>query len=216
MKIAFLGDSITFGYGLEDKSKKYSTLVSNALGLEEENFGITGTLVAKTGMNKADGKDFLSRLHLIKDADIAVVFGGTNDYFWSDEKIFGDTHDEKYFADAIESICKFFNEERKGKINLLVTPYSHNGVGNYLGGESHNTSSRHDTTEINYNGHVLRDYVKTMTDISKKYGVPCLDLHKDIDFDWRVHTLDGCHPNDEGHALLADAVTKALKALMNA
>ena len=215
MKIAFLGDSITFGYGLEDKSKRYSTLVSNELGLEEENYGITGTLVAKAGMNKKDGKDFISRLELIKNADIAVVFGGTNDYFWSDEKICGDAHDEKYFADAIEIICRFFNEERKGKINLLVTPYSHNGVGNYLGGESHNASSRHDTTEKNYNGYVLLDYVKVMTDIAEKFGIPCLDLHKELEFDWRVHTMDGCHPNEEGHVVLADAVTKALKKLLN-
>ena len=29
MKIAFLGDSITFGYALADKTKRYSTLVKH-------------------------------------------------------------------------------------------------------------------------------------------------------------------------------------------
>ena len=215
MRAAFLGDSITLGYGLEDKSKRYSTLVCNTLGLEEENFGITGTLVAKAGMNKNDGRDFLSRLSLIKNADVAVVFGGTNDYFWSDERIYGETHNEKYFADAIEMICEFLTKERKGKINLLVTPYSHNGVGNYLGGERFDSKSRHDTTQINYNGHILLDYVKTMTDIAEKYGVCCLDLHKELEFDWREHTLDGCHPNEQGHIILAEAVAEALKKLLN-
>ena len=85
MKIAFLGDSITFGYALEDKSCRYATLVSKALGFEEENYGITGTLVAKAGLNREDGKDFVSRAELIDGADVAVIFGGTNDYFWSSE-----------------------------------------------------------------------------------------------------------------------------------
>ena len=47
MKLAFLGDSITLGYGLSDRSARFSTLVSRALNAEEVNLGITGTLVAR-------------------------------------------------------------------------------------------------------------------------------------------------------------------------
>ena len=77
--IGFLGDSITFGYALEDKSKRYATLLARSMGLEEVNHGITGTLVAKAGLNNDDDKDFVSRIHLVDDADVAVIFGGTND-----------------------------------------------------------------------------------------------------------------------------------------
>ena len=79
MTIAFLGDSITLGYALEDRSARYSTLVAAELGMDEENYGITGTLVAKAGLNESDGLDFVSRLHLIERADVAIIFGGTND-----------------------------------------------------------------------------------------------------------------------------------------
>ena len=218
MKIAFLGDSITLGYGLEDKSVRYSTLVSDKLGLEEENYGITGTLVAKAAYNKKGKKgedlDFVSRLELIREADVAVVFGGTNDYFWSDESMRGDVYDVKYFCDAIDTICRFLVNERKGKANLLVTPYAHNGIGNYLGGENASFSNRHDTDQKNYNGYVLRDYVKVIAETAEHYGVPCLDLHKDIGFDWRIHTMDGCHPNEDGHAVLAKIISKALIPLL--
>ena len=112
MTIAFLGDSITCGYALDDTNKKYSTLVSRELGLEELNYGITGTLVAKAGLNRANEKDYLSRAHLIDEADIAVVFGGTNDYFWSDEPI--DGCGKEYFAFAVKELVRRVKEKRSG------------------------------------------------------------------------------------------------------
>ncbi len=210
--IAFLGDSITYGYDLTDRSKRFSTLLSQKLGLNEENYGITGTLVAKAGLNHSDGKDFVSRMHLIHNADVAVIFGGTNDYFWSDKPIGGEDNDS-YFEHAFETICKHVSDVRAGKITLFVTPYSHNGIGNYHGGEKWNSSSRHDTSEVNFNGHTLYEYVATMEKVCRKYGLPCLNLHRDFSFDWRKHTTDGCHPNEEGHALLALTIEHKLKAL---
>jgi lysophospholipase L1-like esterase len=187
---------------------RYSTLVSNQLGMTEENYGITGTLVAKAGLNIADGKDFVSRAHLIDDADIAIVFGGTNDYFWSDKPIYGEG--DRYFESAVESLIARVKEKRQGKITLFVTPYSHNGVGNYEGGANWQASSTHDTTEKNYNGHTLVDYVNVIEALCEENGIYCLNLHKDFDFDWQKHTVDGCHPNAEGHKLIADAIVDKL------
>ncbi len=213
MKIAFLGDSITYGYALEDRSKKYSTLVCEKLGCEEENYGIAGTLMAKAGLNNEDGKDFCTRFHLIENADVAVIFGGTNDYFWSDKPIEGEG--EQYFAGAVASICESVKKMRAGKITLFVTPYPHNGIGNYFGGEHwRGASSRHDTNEKNYNGHCLSDYVKVLCDTCDTYSLPCLNLHSDFNFDWRIHTSDGCHPNEKGHQLLAEHIAKKLRELI--
>lgn len=69
MKISFLGDSITFGYGLENKENRYSSILCKSLGAEEANYGITGTLLARAGMNRNDGKSFLDRLNLVLDGD---------------------------------------------------------------------------------------------------------------------------------------------------
>ena len=211
--IAFLGDSITYGFGLSEQNLRYSTLTSQELGLEEENYGITGTLVAKAGLNISDGNDFVSRMGLIDSADVAVIFGGTNDYFWSDRGISGE-NDDSYFECAVRTMCKRVCEARKGKITLFVTPYAHNGIGNYLGGEAWNSSSRHDTSEVNFNGHTLSEYSYVIEKVCGEYGLPCLNLHRDFDFDWRVHTLDGCHPNEEGHRILSEAITEKLNVLI--
>ena len=214
MKIAFLGDSITCGYALPDVTKRYTTVLCKHLGLEEENYGITGTLVAKAGLNRVDGKDFVSRMPLIESVEIAVIFGGTNDYFWSDSPIYGEESDV-YFAHAVETICEYIRRVRAGKLTLVVTPYPHNGVGNFLGGETWRTSSRHDTDAVNFCGHTLLEYAAVMEETCLKYGIPCLNLHKNFNFDYRRHTLDGCHPNEEGHRLLAEAIENKLMTLMD-
>ena len=91
MKTGFLGDSITYGYGLDNRERdRYATLVCDALGCEQVNLGITGTLVARAGLSRSDGTSFLDRLPKLEGCDRAVVFGGTNDYFWSDGPLNGD------------------------------------------------------------------------------------------------------------------------------
>lgn len=210
--IAFLGDSITYGYGLNNLRDRYATLISKNLGYEEKNFGITGTLVAKARLNASDGKDFLSRLNFIDTADVAVIFGGTNDYFWSDKPIYG--NGDGYFSCAIESICKYIINNRTDKTTLVVTPYPHNGIGNYMGGKSWNDANRHDTSAVNFNGHTLSDYCDVIQSTCIKYGVNCLNLHSCFDFNYKTHTLDGCHPNIEGHKLLSEAILNELKRII--
>lgn len=210
--IAFLGDSITYGYGLDEPRARYSTLVAKRLGMEEQNYGITGTLIAKAGLNATDGKDFGSRLELVFSADVAVIFGGTNDYFWSDKPIFGE--DESYFAFAADRLCERVKIGRAGKPTLFVTPYPHNGIGNFSGGKSATDASRHDTTAVNFNGHVLADYCAALRASCKKADIDCLDLHDGFYFDHRLHTLDGCHPNAEGHKLLCDAIASKLEDIL--
>lgn len=213
MNIAFLGDSITFGYGLEHQQERYSTVICSRMNVMEENYGITGTLVARAGMNRTDGKSFLDRLSLIKSADIAVVFGGTNDYFWSDAPIGTCNDGEDFFAGAVDYMCRWLKKEREGKATLFVSPYSHHGIGNFFGGETYQTRSEHDTTELNYNGHVLLDYVSALVTICEKYGFPVLNLHECPEFDWKTMTMDGCHPNTEGHLWLADKIGSAINQL---
>lgn len=217
MKISFLGDSITYGYALENRADRYTTHVCAALGAEEANFGITGTLVAKAGLNNGDDKAFVDRLHLVMDGDVTVIFGGTNDYFWSD-KIIGDEEnvgDLTTFYGAVDFMLKKIKEERGDKPTLFVTPYSHNGIGNFFGGEHWQTdSSRHDTTEKNFCGYTLSDYSDTIVKLCNKYGVPVLDLHHTEGFDWRKHTSDGCHPNPEGHKWLAEKIAKKLRDIL--
>ena len=203
MKIAFLGDSITFGYALDNRRERYSTVLCSTLGAEEMNFGITGTLMARAGLSASDGTSFLVRWENLRGGDYAVVFGGTNDYFWSDRPIEGE--EERYFRCAVRILARNLLTLYPAERVLFLTPYSHHGIGNYQGGEAWNTSSEHDTTAVNYVGHSLGDYAKVIAEETVALNIPCLDLHS-IPFDWRKRTVDGCHPDTSGHRWIAERI----------
>ena len=83
-KIVFLGDSITQGVGVSDISKTYWKKFEENDGAFVKGFGISGTRIAKQQKeyNKEyDENSFITRVGIMdEDADIVVVFGGTNDY----------------------------------------------------------------------------------------------------------------------------------------
>ncbi len=215
-KIAFLGDSITLGYGLENREDRFSTVTSKMLGAIEENYGITGTLVARAGLNNSDDNAYIDRVHLVDNADYIVIFGGTNDYFWSDCKIAPEDvneTDEKYFTVAVDHIIEHCKEVNDASNILIVTPYPHHGIGNFLGGADFKDKSEHDTSELNYNGHHIGEYAEYLVKAATEAGVNILDLYTDSDFVWQELTSDGCHPNPKGHIWLAERVAAKLLSM---
>ena len=85
-KINFLGDSITEGVGVSAPDKKYVEVFARKFEPAlVRNYGISGTRFARqinpTVNNPRFDLDFCSRVcEMDEDADIVVVFGGTNDY----------------------------------------------------------------------------------------------------------------------------------------
>lgn len=218
-KIAFLGDSITLGYGLSDPSRRFSTVFCRAEGYEELNYGITGTLLARAGLSASDGTSFLDRYpQMDPEADAVVVFGGTNDYYWSDGGIEG--NDPSCFRFAAEQLCGGLRERYPGKRIVLLTPYKQRGHGNFAGAHDFRDADDHCSDARNFSGHTLGDYARVLREVRAARDIPVLDLygasgvdvaHSDEDF--RRYTLDGCHPNEAGHALLAEALRDFWKTL---
>ena len=90
-KINFLGDSITEGHGTSAKDKIYWSLIGKNEGATVRGYGIGGTRFAKQtkpSENPLFDLDFCTRaVEMDPDADIVVVFGGTNDYGHGDAPI---------------------------------------------------------------------------------------------------------------------------------
>ena len=85
-KINFLGDSITEGVGASAPDKVYHQVMLSKYGLAAaRNYGISGTRYARqinpTLNEPRFDLDFCQRYAgMDDDADIVVVFGGTNDF----------------------------------------------------------------------------------------------------------------------------------------
>lgn len=76
--VAFLGDDWTAGAGASKQAKRFTTLLSQQLGIDERNFGVAGAGYAKPS---PAGGTYASRIRSVVAAhpQVVVVSGGRND-----------------------------------------------------------------------------------------------------------------------------------------
>ncbi len=211
-KIAFLGDSITEGCGVSAIENTYWNVLARKTGAQCFGYGIGGTRIApqkNLGEGEVD-RYYGSRVDgMISDADIVVVFGGTNDFGHGDAP-FGsiDDTDERTFCGAMHALCvKLINRYPEAQL-VVMTPIHRDsedeGPYNELG------------LRLESN---LEGYVNAIMDIAAFYAIPVLDLYRVSGIQSRVPIIkeryipDGLHPNDAGHVKIAEKLEGFLKTL---
>lgn len=212
-KIAFLGDSITEGVGVSDPSYLYWNLIAQRTGARCYGYGISGTRIARQ-MSPSEEASFDlyfgSRVdEMIPDADVVVVFGGTNDFGHGDAP-FGTMTDrtEDSFCGAFHLLLQRLIR-RYPKAQLVVMTPLHRDSENQLG-----------VNEIGIRRErPLESYVDAILEICGYYGVPVLDLYRVSGMQPAVPVLkelympDGLHPNDEGQERIAEKLLGFLSTL---
>ncbi len=213
--IAFLGDSITEGHGVEDiANNRFDHVIERKCGLKAVyNYGIGGTRIAhQTCASEKPRYDlcFCGRAYdLNPEADIIVVFGGTNDYGHGDAH-FGTMEDQTpdTFCGAVDFLMRFLKESYEGKQIIFMTPARRQGDEN----KSANPIKPKDCRE-------LKAYVDVIVHKGAQYEIPVLNLYDklginpNIESDREKYTTDGLHFNDEGHQVVADCIMEFLSNL---
>lgn len=208
--VEFLGDSITEGVGASETSKRYTDVFGEITGAVVKNHGISGTRIAKKRVPSQDisfDQDFISRVdELDENADIVVVFGGTNDCGHGDAPMgTPDSFDPYTFYGACNVLFTKLYEKYCGKTIVVMTPLHRSGA--------------YSEYEKNEMGFVLYDYVKILREMTEKYSIPTLDLYKSSGIAPNVPKVmeelitDGLHPSDKGHRLLAERLKGFLESL---
>ena len=215
-KINFLGDSITEGHGTSDwATKPYHQLLRVNAGLAEaRNYGIGGTKIARLPViteNPFDQDFNLRALKMDTDADAIVVFGGTNDFGHGTIPMgeMGD-RDPHTFYGGLHTLCQFLIKTYIDKPIVFMTPL-------------------HRLNEmLDYNNRVadnnpcarpLVDFVRAIKEVCEFYSIPVLDLYGAGGMYAQLwcwcerYMPDGLHPNDAGHALIANKLQKFLESL---
>ena len=204
--INFLGDSITEGHGTSDSSKRFTALIEKRCGLKKaNNYGIGGTRFAKQfkpSENPLFDKDFCGRVwEMEKNADIVVVFGGTNDYGHGDAP-FGSFSDrtKDTFCGACHQLMRDLVRIYTGKPIVIITPL-------------------HRLYEEREDGENLENYVDIIKKTAKYYSLPVLDFFAESGIQPCVDEVreklcpDGLHPNDEGHEIMAEKIISFLERI---
>lgn len=207
-KMNVIGDSITQGVGTSCIENIYMNIVAKRCNLAEvRNYGISGTKIAHH--DEDNGNSFVDRFDKMdNDADIIVVFGGTNDY--GRGHILPGTADDRT-PDTFYGACHILFEGLIKKYPLseiiVMTP-----VQRSIGADP--DPVRNGLPEI-----TLLDFVNVLKEVATFYAIPVLDLyavsgiHPQIECNRINYCPDGLHPNDRGHAIIASRLESFLKNL---
>ena len=212
-KINFLGDSITEGVGTSAPEKRYPDLIAADCGCIVRNYGISGTRIARqyhpTVDNPSFDLDFPSRVaDMDPDADIIVVFGGTNDFGHGDAP-FGDFSDRTAdtFCGAIHELYVSLLEKYPTATIMVITPLHRLNEDSPIGDNKPAPVG------------TLKEYTEIIREVAQWYSLPVLDLFAMSGMQPRVPVIqekfvpDGLHPNDDGNRKLADLLISFLSRL---
>lgn len=211
-KIAFLGDSITEGCGTSSIEHTFWNVLGQKTGAQVFGYGIGGTRIApqRVPSDPRADQDFISRVDgMIPDADVVVVFGGTNDFGHGDAP-FGTRGDQtsETFCGALHVLFTKLYERYPAAQLVVMTP-TH---------RLSETDSVMNEFGVRRCGN-LRTYVQAIRDAAEDFAVPVLDLFRVSGIQPSVPALreaympDGLHPNDAGHAKIADKLIGFLQTL---
>ncbi len=204
LKINFLGDSITEGHGASDASKCYVSLIGKNTGAICRNYGIGGSRIARKkapSENPRYDLDFCSRVEeMDPDADIVVVFGGTNDYAHGDAPL-GSFEDRTVwtFYGALHTLYTSLYERYPAARIVVLTPLHR--------------------SEEDYLDPPLKPFVDAIREVAEYYSLPLLDLYATAGLQPRIrsnrdrYVPDGLHPNDAGYEKLARQIQSFLERL---
>ena len=203
-KINFLGDSITEGVGASEYARCYVEQFAAATGAVCRNYGISGTRIAKRRVPyeiPEFDRYYASRVpEMDPDADVVVVFGGTNDYGHGDAPL-GEMSDRTVWTyyGALHVLFTALIEKYPTAQIVILTPL-------------HREDEEKRTP-------ILKTFVDATRQVAEYYSLPVLDLWANYGIQPRIPVMknmyvpDGLHPNDAGHAILANKLRAFLEQL---
>lgn len=210
-KINFLGDSITEGAGTSSHDKMFTMLIEREYGAICQNYGIGGTRIArqKTATVEKWDRDFISRVpEMDNDADVVVVFGGTNDFGHGDAPLGTMSDRTPYtFYGALHCLYTALTEKYPDVPVVILTPLHR------LNEDSPKGDNKPEPVGT------LKEYVNIIREVAEYYSFPVLDLYKESGLQPKVPVIqqkyipDGLHPNDAGNEILAHKIARFLETL---
>lgn len=210
----FLGDSISEGIGVSSPDNIYLNLLKQEAPLAAvNNYSISGTRIAAQMFPSSDptyDQYFGSRVDSMEpNADIVVVFGGTNDFGHGDAPL-GSFQDRTIYT--FYGACRLLMEQLLTQYPtstiVFMTPLHRVGEENPRG-EGYKMAD----------AAPLATYVEIIKEVGAYYSIPVLDLFSLSGMQPNVPAMlnqycpDGLHPNDAGHILIASRLKGFLNSL---
>lgn len=196
IKVACVGDSITYGHGIIRWAKNnYPAQLQNLLGddYHVSNFGHSGRTLSDNG-DKPYSESEQYQLSLEYDADIIIFMLGTNDSKPENWK------DADTFVAEYEKMVNSYKEKNPDVRIILCTP----ARAFYSDGKSEGK------TNFDIQPNIVEQIKTRILSFAVLNGYECIDIY-DVTFghkDW--FKKDNVHPNAEGARAIAEAVANKI------
>ena len=207
-KVNFLGDSITEGVGTSREAAMFPNVIAREASLAEaRNYGLGGSRIARQRLSvddTCDPRDYCERFaEMDDDAEIVIVFGGTNDYGHGNAP-FGEDSDRTpdTFCGAVHYLMQGLIKKYPTADIVFLTPIHREGE-----------------SVPNMHGRILKDYVDEIKIAAEQYSIPVLDLfsmggiYPELEGQREAWCPDGLHPNDAGNRKIANKIIAYLKSI---
>jgi len=192
LKVAFIGDSITYGVGSSDRTKKSYPVDTGRLLMSSDytiqNYGVSSTTMLKKGDHPYwTTSAFTNSLN--SSPDIVVIMLGSND-----SKPQNWAFKSEFLTNAEEMISRYRNLPSHPTVYINTSPTPQND-GNF------------GITEAVVGGEV----VPLQLQAAEEMGCPVSDVHS-ATAAMPQNFPDNIHPNDAGALVIADTVYETLRA----
>ena len=206
--INILGDSITWGYNPntgEQIERNYSNLLKERLNLKElRNYGINSSTLAD---NKISYEPMCNRYkNMENNADIVVIFGGTNDYGREDFEVQLGKIDDLGTATiygALNNMCIGLKQKYPNSVIFFITPIQRAYI-------DRGCNFKYATNIKNRLKYSLEDVANAIKEVCQKNNILVFDLYNNCDIntieDCIKYIPDGVHPTEEYHKILANKI----------
>ena len=205
--ISVLGDSITYGFGLSDRTNEvWTSVLAKRTGATVNNYGLNSSKVSK--IQDDDVQSFVDRRNLVQESDLIIIFGGTNDYWHTETRVGSDTsYDVSTFCGALNYLFNYYQTEFPSKKLLYIFP-----MHQYYSGEP-------DSHDFGYGP--FNAFRAGAIGACANSGVPMLDLYANSGTNVALnatqrsyYTQDGVHPNAVGHKMIADIIYNYIENIL--
>ena len=203
IKVACVGDSITYGHGISDWTKNsYPAVLQGLLGEKYHvaNFGSSGACVNPKGDQPYTGREIYQEA-LEYDADIIVFMMGTNDAKpenWTDKK--------QFWEDYTELLDSFFQDGKSPQIYLALCTEAY-----YPEDMDKSTG----ITSFDIQPGIIDEIAATVdmnAALSSSIFMRTIDVHSLSEAHPEWFEADGIHPNNDGAKAIAEMVAEAIQS----
>lgn len=199
IKVACVGDSVTYGHGISGHSENnYPRLLGGLLGEEYHvcNFGISGSTVQPDGDQPYSITEAY-RESIEYEADILVFMLGSNDSKpenWQDE--------EKFRKDYEALLDTYLKSDKKPAVFIGIPPKAYFPEGQTEG-----------LTNYDIQPLIVDRIAEITKEIALERGFETIDISSLTENRRDLFGKDNVHPNNEGAKLIAEEVFRTIEKI---